>query len=213
MWSPTRMVLSMEPVGITVASATNVRKHKTRARTNRSERNNSQALSARVSLGRGSFSCEGAASEVGTEGASAGSDSSGVAAPAASGGEVSGARFDSSGSIVSFSIADRLARLDERAAHVVVADEAESQGDAGFIGVPDGGRDARIRYRHHKVGVGGVLARQPPPQHLAALLHRPPEDEAVGTRKIHMFKDALRPLDWRRKPQRRDSPAVQNHHL
>ena len=49
-------------------------------------------------------------------------------------------------------LADVLARLDEGAPDIVVADDAELVGNAGFLGVADGGRDAGIGDRDHHVG-------------------------------------------------------------
>ena len=53
-----------------------------------------------------------------------------------------------------------LGRLDEGAADIVVADDAELVGDAGGLRVADRGRHAGIGHRHDHVGVGRRLARE-----------------------------------------------------
>ena len=47
---------------------------------------------------------------------------------------------------------DLVRRLDEGAADIVVADDAEFVGQAGLLGVAHGCRDAGIRHRDHDVG-------------------------------------------------------------
>ena len=98
-------------------------------------------------------------------------------------------------------ITDGLAGLDERPADVVVADEAEPERDAGFIRVADGGGNARVGHGHHQVRLHGMLAGEQPPQHLAARLHGTAENDAVRTRKVNVFENALRVLNGRRETQ------------
>ena len=57
-------------------------------------------------------------------------------------------------------LADRLRRLDEGAADIVVADDAELVGDAGGLRKADRRRHAGIRHRHDHVGVRRRFARQ-----------------------------------------------------
>ena len=54
-------------------------------------------------------------------------------------------------------VANGLRRLDERAAHVVIADQRLAERNARFGGIADGGGDARIGHRHHHVGIHRVL--------------------------------------------------------
>ncbi len=49
-------------------------------------------------------------------------------------------------------VADRLRRLDEGAADIVIADDAELVGDARFLRIAERGRHAGVRHRHDHVG-------------------------------------------------------------
>ena len=57
-------------------------------------------------------------------------------------------------------VPDRLLRLDERPAHVVVADEAHPERDAGLLGVADRGAHAGVGHRHDDVGRHAGFARE-----------------------------------------------------
>src|SRR5215472_2893768 len=57
-------------------------------------------------------------------------------------------------------MADMVARLDEGAADIVVADDAEFEGDARFGGIADRRRHAGIRHRDHDIGFHARLARK-----------------------------------------------------
>ena len=54
--------------------------------------------------------------------------------------------------------ADRLGRLDEGAADIVIADDAELVRNAGRLRIADRRRHAAVGHRHHHVGVGRRLA-------------------------------------------------------
>ena len=56
-------------------------------------------------------------------------------------------------------IADGLRGLDERAAHVVIADQRLAERHARFGRIADGRRHARVRHRHHHVGLGAGDSR------------------------------------------------------
>ena len=90
-------------------------------------------------------------------------------------------------------IADRLRRLDERAAHVVIADQRLPERNAGFGGIADGGGDAGIGHRHDDVGIDGML-RAPAggPAFSRDSCHRAAEDDRIGPREIDVLEDALR---------------------
>ena len=88
-------------------------------------------------------------------------------------------------------IAHRLPRLDERAAHVVVANQSEAEGNAALGRVAHGGGHPGIGDRNHDVGFRRRLARQLPPQFLPALLHRPAKYQAVRPRKYTCSKMQL----------------------
>ena len=57
-------------------------------------------------------------------------------------------------------VADRIAGLDEGAADIVVADDAELEGNAGLLREADRRRRAGIRHRHDDVGLDWALERQ-----------------------------------------------------
>jgi hypothetical protein len=67
-------------------------------------------------------------------------------------------------------LANVLRRLDEGAADIMVADDAELVRDAGRLGVADGRRHAGIRNRHHHVGERRSFARELRPHGLAHVI-------------------------------------------
>ena len=89
-------------------------------------------------------------------------------------------------------VAHALAGLDEGAPDVVVADQGEAKRNAALGGVAHGGGHAGIGHGNHEVGVHAGFARQLAAQFLAAGLHRAAEDQAVGTREVHVLEDAAR---------------------
>ena len=87
-------------------------------------------------------------------------------------------------------LADGLGGLDEGPAHVGVLDQALREGDAGFLGVADGGRGAGLRHGDHEVGLTGCSRGQ-----LAAHLHPGIVDGAAGdggvrAGQVDVFEDA-----------------------
>lgn len=54
-------------------------------------------------------------------------------------------------------VADGIGRLDEGAANIVVADDAELKGQAGSLGEADRGRRAAVGHRHYDVGIDRIL--------------------------------------------------------
>ena len=87
-------------------------------------------------------------------------------------------------------VTDGIGRLDEGAAHIMVADNPEFEGQARFLCKADGCRNARIGNRHHKVSVHRVFTRQ---LHANVLAHRidiAAFDQRVRPGKIDIFKDA-----------------------
>src|SRR5215467_4005758 len=76
-------------------------------------------------------------------------------------------------------IADRLARLDERAPDVGVLDQALPVGDAAGLRVPDGRGGTRLGHRDDQVGLGRVLRGE-----AAADLHPGRVDAAARDRGI-----------------------------
>ena len=57
-------------------------------------------------------------------------------------------------------VANGLRWLDERAAHIVIADQRVAERQARFRRIAQRRRHARIRHRNHNVGIGRAFARQ-----------------------------------------------------
>ena len=89
-------------------------------------------------------------------------------------------------------VANRLRRLDERAADVVIADQAEAQRQLRLFRIADRGAHARVGNRHDDVGGDAGLARQQPPEVGAHLVDALPEHLAVGPREVDVLEDAVR---------------------
>ena len=89
-------------------------------------------------------------------------------------------------------IANGLRRLDERAAHVVIADQSLAIRQTGFGGVTERGGIAGIGHRHHDIGIGGSFAGQQTAHQLARILYRAAEHDGIGAREIDVLEDALR---------------------
>ena len=90
-------------------------------------------------------------------------------------------------------IANRLRRLDERAAHVMIADQRLAERQPGFRRIadappalPESGTGTTISASRR------IFARQQTPQILARFLHRPPEHDRIRPRKIDVLEHALR---------------------
>src|SRR5690242_13047984 len=88
-------------------------------------------------------------------------------------------------------IADGLRGLDERAADVVIANQAHAKRNFGFERIADGRGNTGIGDGNHNVGFDGMLAREQTAEHFAALVNGAAENNAVGTREIDMLENAL----------------------
>ena len=87
-------------------------------------------------------------------------------------------------------VAHALLRLDEGAADVVVADEAEVEGDAALCGIAERSGDAGVGHGHDEVGGHAGFARELAAHLLAALLHPAAEDAAVRAGEVDVLEDA-----------------------
>ena len=87
-------------------------------------------------------------------------------------------------------LADALLGLDEGAADVVIADDAELEGHAALLAEADGRGHARIRDGHDDVGSGRSLARELHAHLLADVVDGAAADDAVGPREVDVFEDA-----------------------
>ena len=87
-------------------------------------------------------------------------------------------------------LADALLGLDEGAADVVVADDAELERDAALLRIADGGGHAGIGDRDDHVGLGRRFARQLRAHLLAHVVHVAAADDGVGPREVDVLEDA-----------------------
>ena len=87
-------------------------------------------------------------------------------------------------------IADVVGGLDEGAADIVVADDAEVERQAALGGVAHRGGDAGIRHRHHHVGRHGGLARQLGADGLARVVDRRALHHRIRTGEVDVFEHA-----------------------
>ena len=104
-------------------------------------------------------------------------------------------------------VADRLLRLDERPADVVVADQPHLHRQARLLREADRRADARVGDGHDDIGGDRRLARQDAAEIGADLVHAAAEDIAVGPGEVHVLEDAVRER-LRRERLDRPEPAV-----
>ena len=110
-------------------------------------------------------------------------------------------------------VADRLRRLDEGAADIVVADDAELVGNAGLLREADRRRHAGIRHRHDDVGVGRRLARELGAHRLAHVVDVAAADDRIRPREIDVFEDAGPRRHRRERLVRLRAVLVEHHDL
>ena len=89
-------------------------------------------------------------------------------------------------------LAQPLVRLDERAADVAVLDQALAVRDPGRAREADRGRRARVGDRHHEVGLGRRLGREPLAHAHAHAVHLGARERRVGPREVDVLEDAER---------------------
>ena len=87
-------------------------------------------------------------------------------------------------------MANLIGRLDKGAADVMVADNAEFERDSRFLRISERRRHARIRHRHHDIGVDVAFAGEFAADALARLVDAGALHDAVGPRKIDVLEDA-----------------------
>ncbi len=102
-------------------------------------------------------------------------------------------------------VADGVARLDEGAADVVVADQPHLERHAGFFGEAERRRHAGVGHRDHDVGLDRLLARELPAELLAHLVDVASEDAAVGAREVDVLEDAAGARRGRERPEALDA--------
>src|SRR4029079_5568286 len=96
----------------------------------------------------------------------------------------------------------RLLRLDEGAADVVVADQAEPHRDAGCLAKANRRAHAGIGNRNDDVSRNGSLRREIASEGRADLVDAAAEYITVGTRKVDVLEYAVRELGRRVGPDR-----------
>ena len=83
-----------------------------------------------------------------------------------------------------------LSRLNEGAADIVVADNAELERHPGELAVTDRSGDSGIRHRHHDIDVHMAFTRKLRSKGFADLVDGAPADDGIGPREIDVFEDA-----------------------
>ena len=101
-------------------------------------------------------------------------------------------------------LAHRLRRLDEGAADIMVADDAELVGNAAGLGEAERRRHAGIGHRDDDVGSAGASRASSRPIVLAHLVDVAPVHDGIGAGEIDVFEDAgaQRPAAARSGPTR-----------
>ena len=101
-------------------------------------------------------------------------------------------RFDNGGSVINLGVkvADLVARLDEGAADIMRADDAEFERYPRLLGIADSGRRTRIGHRDDEIGVDTALDRKLSADRLAHRINRRAVYDRVGPREIDMLEDA-----------------------
>ena len=110
-------------------------------------------------------------------------------------------------------VADRVAGLDEGAADIVVADDAELEGNAGLLGKADRRRRARIGHRHDDVGLDRALERELRADALPDVVDVAALDRRIGPGEIDIFEDAEARLLRLEREQALDALGGDDHHL
>ena len=110
-------------------------------------------------------------------------------------------------------VADRVGRLDEGAADIVVADDAEFEGKPGLLRVADRRRDAGIGHRHDDVGVAVALAGELGADLLADLVDVAALDGGVGPGEVDVFEDAEARLAALEREDALDAVLVDDDHF
>ena len=110
-------------------------------------------------------------------------------------------------------VADLLGRLDKRAAHVLVSDDAHAVGDARLVCVANGSGRAAVGDRADEVGLNWVFAGQFDADLAAGLVDRLATQDAVGAREIDMLEDAEAGFLRAEGADRLDTFAGDHHHF
>ena len=96
---------------------------------------------------------------------------------------------------------------------IVVADDAELEGNAGLGRIADGRGHARIGHRDHHIGGHARLAGELGADALARLIDAGALDDAVGPGEVDVFEDAEAARRGGEGAQRMDAGAVEHDEL
>src|SRR4051812_38005434 len=110
-------------------------------------------------------------------------------------------------------MADRLLRLDERPADIVIADQPELERDLGLLCITDGCRYAGVRYRRNEIGCDAIFSRQLPAEFLTNVVDVVAVEITVGTSEIDIFKNALGVRRGRKRVQRFHTARTEGNDL
>src|SRR5207244_13029418 len=88
--------------------------------------------------------------------------------------------------------------LDERAAHIMIADEPHLVGNARLLRIPERRAHPGVRHRDDDVALGRILAGELPAQLLAHGVDVAAPQHRVRPREVHVLEHALQPLAGRR---------------
>src|ERR1700744_1878008 len=86
--------------------------------------------------------------------------------------------------------AHALGRLDEGAADIMVADDAEFERHAGKLAVADRGGHAGIRHRYHHVDLDMAFTRELRAEGLADFIYRAAAGDRIRPGEVDIFEDA-----------------------
>ena len=109
--------------------------------------------------------------------------------------------------------AELLVGLDERPPDVAVLDQPLVVRDPGGFREADRGGRARVRNRHHEVGLDGRLGCEALPHAHARAVHLGAAESRVGPREVDVLEDAERPPALRQRLQRVHPLGVDPHDL
>ena len=74
----------------------------------------------------------------------------------------------------------------------MVSNQSKRERDTRLFGISNSSRYARVGNGNDEIGIHRALFRQNPPHQITACLYGPSKHNAVGTREVHVLKNAFR---------------------
>src|SRR6516162_812699 len=108
---------------------------------------------------------------------------------------------------------DLVGGLDKGSTDVMVADNPELEGQAGFLGIADRCRHTRVGDRHNDVGIDRTLAGKLLPDAFPRLVDAPPLYDAVRAGEIYVLEDAETGVPIVERPQAPDAARADDDDL